>query len=174
MARPQKDGLDYFPLDVNIDKDDKIEIIESEFGNEGFVIIIKLLMRIYGQHGYYTMMTSREQKLFAKRINVDINSVNIVIMLALSEHLFDLRLFEKYGVLTSKGIQKRYLEAVSRRKEITLIKEYLLIDTGNSEKVKLVNVYINPTQDELMQHDDVNNSDSDDVNVDKSTQSKGK
>ena len=28
MARPQKNGLDYFPLDVDMDQDDKIALIE--------------------------------------------------------------------------------------------------------------------------------------------------
>lgn len=29
MARPQSEGLDYFPLDVDMDSDDKIEYIEQ-------------------------------------------------------------------------------------------------------------------------------------------------
>ena len=30
MARPQKNGLDYFPLDVDMDQDDKIALIEAQ------------------------------------------------------------------------------------------------------------------------------------------------
>ena len=59
MARPQKTGLDYFPLDVELD--DKFEIIKSEFGVEGFGIIIKLFMKIYGQHGYYMVFAERDR-----------------------------------------------------------------------------------------------------------------
>jgi len=29
MARPTKTGLDYFPLDVDMDNDDKIALIEA-------------------------------------------------------------------------------------------------------------------------------------------------
>ena len=43
MARPIKSGLDYFPLDVDIDQDDKVAIIEAEHGMLGFGIVIKLL-----------------------------------------------------------------------------------------------------------------------------------
>ena len=40
LARPKKQGLDYFPLDVNIDN--KIEIIESKYGILGFGFIIRM------------------------------------------------------------------------------------------------------------------------------------
>ena len=45
MARPKKQGLDYFPLDVNVDN--KLEILESEYGILGFGFIIKLFQKIY-------------------------------------------------------------------------------------------------------------------------------
>ena len=50
--RPIKQGLDYFPLDVDMDTDDKIVLIESRYGSDGFTVIIKLLMKIY-RNGYY-------------------------------------------------------------------------------------------------------------------------
>ena len=46
MARPQKIGLDYFPLDTDIDQDDKVAIIEAQHGMLGFSVVIKLLMKI--------------------------------------------------------------------------------------------------------------------------------
>ena len=50
MARPKKQGLDYFPLDVNVDN--KIEILESEYGILGFGFIVRLFQKIYA-NGYY-------------------------------------------------------------------------------------------------------------------------
>lgn len=50
LARPKKQGLDYFPLDVNVDN--KIEILESKYGILGFGFIIKLFQKIYA-NGYY-------------------------------------------------------------------------------------------------------------------------
>ena len=41
MARPVKDGLDYFPLDVDVFEDEKIEAIAGEFGLKGEDIINK-------------------------------------------------------------------------------------------------------------------------------------
>ena len=76
-------------------------------------------------------------------------------MLALSEHLFDSVVFQRCGILTSTGIQKRYIEACSRRSSIELCKEFVLINISDNEKIKLidadikcnseaVNVYNNP------------------------------
>lgn len=46
-----KEGIEYFPLNCRLDE--KFELIEAEFGLKGFAVIVKLLQRIYGEHGYY-------------------------------------------------------------------------------------------------------------------------
>ena len=50
MPRPQKAGVEYFPLDV--ENDDKLALIEADFGLTGFAVIVKLYQRIY-KLGYY-------------------------------------------------------------------------------------------------------------------------
>ena len=35
MARPIKDGVDYFPLDTDFFQDDKVRLIKGEFGAKG-------------------------------------------------------------------------------------------------------------------------------------------
>ena len=176
MARPTKPGLDYFPLNVNFSEDEKIEIIEAEFGYLGFYVIIKLFMRIYGMNGYYMMFTLREQKLFSKRINVDINSVIAIINSAINEKIFDKYMYEKYGILTSKGIQTRYLEAVERRTKIELINEFLLIDVPKAKNISLISMK-NVNELVFANNNSINvynNSINDDIMYAKSTQSKVK
>ena len=57
------------------------------------------------------------------------------------EKLFFGEFFKKYNILTSKGIQQRYLEAVKRRKKVELIKQYLLINVnGNDENVDIISI----------------------------------
>lgn len=140
MARPIKLGLSYFPLDVDIDQDDKISVIEAIHGIEGFGVLIKLFMKIY-KEGYYYNWSEREQLLFSRRVNVDINSAKQIVSDSLDEKIFDRNLYLDYGILTSAGIQKRYLEAVTRRKEVTLEKRYLLINpheyVGKTAKIKI-------------------------------------
>ncbi|MCY9140555.1 DUF4373 domain-containing protein [Peribacillus frigoritolerans] len=65
MARPKKEGLDYFPLDVDMDQDDKIALIEAKHGVIGFGVTLKLLMKIY-KEGYFYRWTEREQLLFSR------------------------------------------------------------------------------------------------------------
>jgi len=110
MARPKKQGLDYFPLDVDTDQDDKIQLVEAVHGPVGFAIVIKLLMRIY-KEGYYSKWTETEQLLFSRRVNADINVINACINDCVKWNLFDNQLFEKHGILTSIGIQKRFFRS---------------------------------------------------------------
>ena len=50
MARPTKEGLEYFPIDVTMftPTDDKTYYIEAKYNIEGVGLIIKLLQLIYG------------------------------------------------------------------------------------------------------------------------------
>ena len=127
MARPQKEGLEYFPLEVDMDADDKIILVEAKHGVAGFGIIIKLLMKIY-REGYYYKWSEKEQLIFSKRVNVDINTVTEVVSDAVRWSLFSSNMFDRYGILTSCGIQKRYLKATHRRQRIEMEKSYLLLD----------------------------------------------
>ncbi len=134
MSRPLKTGLDYFPLDVEIDE--KMELIEAKYGLIGFGIIIKLYQKIYRQ-GYFMEWNEDRLMLFKKAINVDINLINDVINDCLRYNIFDKNLYERFVILTSSGIQKRFLAACDRRKTVNLIKEYINIATDD------INVDIN-------------------------------
>ena len=53
MARPQKEGLEYFSLDVDFFSDRKIKILKGRFGADGITYYLYLLCEIYKGHGYY-------------------------------------------------------------------------------------------------------------------------
>ncbi|QHS22019.1 DUF4373 domain-containing protein [Virgibacillus sp. MSP4-1] len=127
MVRPLKAGIDYFPLDVDIDQDDKVALIEARHGIEGFGVMIKLLMKIY-KEGYVYAWSEREELLFSKRIHMNQEKVQQIVSDCLNEGLFNKTLYKKFRVLTSHGIQKRYLEAVKRRKEVRICKHYFLLE----------------------------------------------
>jgi hypothetical protein len=185
MARTCKEGLDYFPLDVDIHQDEKVYIIEAKYGLVGFALLIRILMRIY-KNGYYLPWDETTAFVFAKQNGADVKLLKEVVNDCIEYGLFNRMLFLQYGILTSAGIQKRYLEATSRRKQITLIEEYLLIDVPESDRVKMVtrsrhscrhhvdnnriNVDINPINDDINPiNDDINR-----INVDINPQSKVK
>ena len=87
MARPIKEGLDYFPLNVVLNS--KFEIIEARFGIKGFAVIVKLFQHIYGTKGYYCEWDEDVLFVFAKRIGVGANSVSEILNTAIKKGIFD-------------------------------------------------------------------------------------
>ena len=122
-------GIPYFPLDVHLD--DKFDLIEADFGLKGFAIVVKLFQKIYGGQGYYCEWTKDVASLFAKNINAGGDVVSEIVAASIKRGIFDEELFTEYQILTSKGIQQRYFEAVSRRKKVNVKKEYLLLSVNN-------------------------------------------
>jgi hypothetical protein len=127
MARPFKQGLDYFPLDVTFDNE--IELFEAECGLSGFAILIKLWQKIYSE-GYFLKWNSDNEMLFAKRINSSVNDIREVINVCIRRNILDKRMYELHSILTSMAIQKRYFMACkgSKRKNVSAVKNYLLVD----------------------------------------------
>ena len=137
MARPFKSGVGYFPLDVVLE--DEVELIESEHNIIGFAVLIKLYQKIYASD-YWVKWDKKSLIVFSKRINVDHNQVNVIINSCFEWGLFDEKLFKKYQILTSKGIQKRFFEIVKRRKNIEVMEDYLLIDPLVYVDINSINV----------------------------------
>ncbi len=121
-----KSGIDWFPLDVALDK--KFELIEAEFGLTGFGVIVHLLQEIYGKEGYYIEWTEEVALLFARRCGLGGSVVSEIIEASIRRGMFDKEIYDKYHCLTSRGIQKRYFEAVSRRKILEVDFNILLVD----------------------------------------------
>lgn len=134
LARPQKVGLDYFGLDVVLD--DKIELMEAKCGLEGFAILIKLWQKIY-MEGYYIDWEVDHAVLFSRKINAEITLVDSVVTECLSRGIFDKEIYEKFKILTSKGIQKRYLITSKqlKRSYVPMNEHYMLV---NSELTSVI------------------------------------
>lgn len=130
MARPVKVGLDYFPLDVVMNN--RMGLIEAEFGLNGFAVVVKLFQEIYGKEGYYCEWTNEVALLFAKKNGVGYNVVSEIVNCAVKRGIFNKEMLQKYSILTSLGIQSRYIEA--KRGKISLIKsEYLLFNVPQTQ-----------------------------------------
>jgi hypothetical protein len=133
-----KSGIDYFPLDVTLDA--KFELIEAEFGLTGFGVVVHLLQEIYGKAGYYIEWTEEVALLFARKVGLGGSVVSEIVEASIRRGMFDKEKYDKYHVLTSKGIQKRYFEAVSRRKILEVDYNILLVNAAQI----LPNVSIQP------------------------------
>lgn len=138
MARPNKTGLDYFPIDLDIMDEGSVAFVDAKYGVAAFGILVRLLIRIY-RNGYYENWSEREQYLFTKDVNVDIQQTQTIVSAYINEGFFNQKLFEQYGILTSRGIQKRYLKACDRRTKVAMFQEYFLLDPSQDD-LKLDNV----------------------------------
>ena len=138
-GRQYKEGLDYFELNCQLD--DKIKLVQAEFGLKGFAVVVMLLQRIYGVHGYYCEWDEDRLLLFMSENGVSSDNKNLIesiVAACIKRKLFSQELFEKYHILTSSGIQKRYFDAVSRRECVTVKREFLLVEVG--QKWKNINI----------------------------------
>lgn len=132
MARPKKQGIDYFPLDVNFFSDVKIRKITRACGSQSTSILICLLCNIYKDNGYYILWDEDLPFVIADSVGVSEGAVKEVILKAIQVDFFDKDIYEKYKVLTSHGIQSRFKSAVYKREEIEYVVEYLVSDIQNS------------------------------------------
>lgn len=131
-GRPTKQGIDYFPMDVGFFSDVKIRKISRACGSQSTSILICLLCNIYKDEGYYILWDEDLPFVIADTVGVSEGAVKEVLIKALQVGFFDNMLYEKYKILTSSGIQKRFLLATYQRKETTIIPEYLIDCTNNS------------------------------------------
>ena len=114
MARPKKTGLDYFPFDVDFFNDEKIEAISGEFGIKGEIVAIKLLAAIY-RNGYFIEWSEMLQMKMLKTLpSISKELLTEIVQRLVRWNFFDEELFNSDNVLTSRGIQRRYFEAMKR------------------------------------------------------------
>lgn len=132
MARPVKQGIDYFPFDVSFFSDVKIRKIARACGANSTSILICLLCNIYKDNGYYILWDEDLPFVIADTVGVSEGAVKEVMLKALQVGFFDQSLYERYKILTSRGIQSRFKAAVYKREEIEYITDYLVSDVRNS------------------------------------------
>ena len=130
MARPRRRSLDYFSIDCTLE--DSVKLIEAEFGLTGFALWVKLLQRIYGGEGYFCQWSDEVALLFARENGVGGKVVSEVVSACLKRGIFSEDKFKQYGVLTSHGIQSRFLLAAERRKGFEIDPRYALVECADS------------------------------------------
>lgn len=146
MARPKKQGLDYFPIDVDIFED--LEVEYAKFGADGFTIYMYLLTRVY-KRGYYLEVDEDFLLVMAARLRMSEQKVMQVLNYLLKRSLFDNTLFQSVKVLTSAGIQERFQLAVKSRalKNPVQVREDLwLLKKEETEPFIKVNPFLNKSE----------------------------
>lgn len=129
MARPQKDGLDYFPFDVDFMKDTKVRRIARTFGCTGTMAIVMLFTDIYRTRGYY--MNWDEDTCFdlSENLQCDPELAAKIVDACVLAKIFNVDLFQDKAVLTSAAIQLRYLKINQDcKRQRTINPEFSLIE----------------------------------------------
>ena len=124
-------------MDTDFFEDKKVKLLKAEFGARGLVILLSTLCRIYSNNGYYTGHDKDDDLFEADKLGCGITPelVREVVQGSVKRSFFDEGVFNQFGVLTSPGIQRRFIRAVAKRDDINMISEYWLLDIDNRDDV---------------------------------------
>lgn len=130
-GRHPKEGLDFAGWEVGVlDNDTKLDRLIEAQGIAAFTVYFYLCQHAYATHGYYldwdySCCAATARKL-GKGASADF--IKNVVDMCLKCDLFDKQVFDAYGVLTSRGIQRRYASAVKRRVLDSATKKFWLLE----------------------------------------------
>ena len=108
MARPRKEGMDYFPHDANAVNDKKIEALRMLYGNDGYAFYFILLEIIYQEPTFELDVSDAEtRQILARKVAVTDQKFENMLETSIKRECFDSQSYHDRHVLTSNGIKKR-------------------------------------------------------------------
>lgn len=140
MARPKKDGLDYFPMDTDIFSDEKVRILKARYGADGIALYLYVLCRIY-RNGFYVRYDDDFDCVAAEELHMSVAKVQQIMTYLFSRSLLTKvtkvsKLVIPVTIITSHGIQRRFQLAVKARalkNPITVDKAFWLLKKTETE-----------------------------------------
>ena len=127
MARTAKQGLGYFPFDIDFFQDLRIRKLIKYQGGKAVTVYALLLCIIY-KDGYYIRWDDELPFIISEQTGYDEAYIREVIQCCLNIGLFSKELFRTEGILTSKGIQVRYMNINRLCKRVATVSVYDLTD----------------------------------------------
>ena len=130
MPRQPKQGLDFSGWSVTMfDGDKKIDKLLDAQGWKGFGVYFFLCQSAYKMNGYYLEWDYDDCASTARKMGGGIGSETVMetVKLCLLVGLFDNGLFDRWGVLTSKGIQRRFWAVAGERRVVLLDSRFWLL-----------------------------------------------
>lgn len=134
-GRPPKEGIDYAGWSVDMfDSDTKIDKLLDAQGACGFLVYFYLCQKAFGSKGYYYLWSFDDAATTSRKIGGGVGSETVknTVNLCFQIGLFDKNLFDGHGILTSRGIQKRFFLVAKDRKCKTIKKEFWLLTEEES------------------------------------------
>ena len=109
MGRNRKLGLDYFPMDVDFFQDIRIRKLIKYQGGKAVTVYALLLCIIYKQ-GYYGRWDDELPFIISEQTGFEEAYIQEVFKCCLIVGLFSKKLYDSDKVITSKGIQERWIK----------------------------------------------------------------
>ena len=159
MSGRPKQGLDAALWSVHIfDNDAKIDKLIDSKDWAGFGVYFWLCQRALGTNGYFFEWSYDDCASTARKMGGGVNSgtVKETVSYCFRIDLFNKRLFDRWGVLTSRGIQRSFLPVLLKRRVKKVYEEYWLLSSDESKglvKVSL-NDDVQPTNDDVQPTND--------------------
>ncbi len=165
MARSEKPGIRYFSVDVDILADRKVRRVMAACGPSAMAVILRLLCDIYGDRGYYAQADDDFFFDAADALGMTPEAVRDAAQSCVRSGFFDAGMWERFGILTSRRVQRNYLDATRKRhRNNVILPEYLLLGeaevfgeaaeaSGESTQTKL-----NKTKPNEIKEDQTNNA----------------
>lgn len=139
-GRPPKESLDFSSWDVSIlDNDEKLDMLIDSQGIGAFTIYFYLCQKAYGTKGYYLEWSYSRCATIARKLGKGASAdyIKNVVDKCFQCCLFDKKLFELHGILTSKGIQRRFVTVAKERTSPKINAKYWLLDDEESAGLHL-------------------------------------
>jgi Domain of unknown function (DUF4373) len=163
MARPFKQGLQYFPMDVDLFDDEKIQELNFRYGPLAEIVYIRILTMVYANGYYLEMDIETLAMILLRRMGhnwVKLEKVREWIHACLEVGLFDKDLSVQ-GVITSVPIQKQFILSTKRRKNVNIDK-YWLLDRTTMFNLK---VFLSTSEKGVIVNNNIDNVDNNSINV---------
>lgn len=116
MSRPKVTSLSYYNIETDTFQNRKMRRLINRFGGDGFLIYSYLRNEIYRDKGFYMLWDENSSFDVSDFIKQDENLIEEVVKFCCEIGLFNKELFEKQNVLTSKNIQKFWVEVSKKAK----------------------------------------------------------
>ena len=160
MARPARQGLDYFPLDVDFINDRKFRNSKQKYGYLGVTVYITLLGLIYKDKGYYIEYSEKTkndvlwdiQTALQGKFSPDIETLGEVVDTLVADGLFSADHY-RASVLTSPRIQRTYYSATVDRVGVNINKDIWMLSVAEmkalSSKSFILRNFISRSKNEI-------------------------
>jgi hypothetical protein len=133
MARPIKQGLDYFPVDVGFFHNKKIKNLRRAKGTIGVMTYFNLMCRIY-ENGYYYRFDDIDElsmdiaeEIACEQLRATASRVTETINYLVGRGILDEELFKR-GIISGQAMQEQYVLATKAAKRKVNMDVHLLVD----------------------------------------------